>query len=171
MFEGIVRDDYGAPRQFYWSLMLYRRWWCYILHPTGWIHIFLGYEQGMGNRILRLQYIGNILQYMQYCNILLPEANIAIYIAPWSEYCNIYCLARERLQYTGNIRFPISGLSYSVTELWMSGNTDWWMMMQRKFIQMKAYWLVDVSGSYCSLKISIAVTYSSVKKIIIYIWQ
>ena len=98
----------------------------------------------------------------------MEEGEVTLYFI----YCNIiYCLARERLQYTGNIRFPISGLSYSVTELWMSGNTDWWMMMQRKFIQMKAYWLVDVSGSYCSLKISIAVTYSSVENIIIYIWH
>ena len=42
----------------------------------------------------------------------------------------------------------------------MSGNADWWVMMQRKFIEMKAYGMVDVSR----LQISIAVTYSSVKK-------
>ena len=46
----------------------------------------------MGNRICNIQYIDNILQYMQYSNILLPEANIAIHMVCQRRilrHCNI----------------------------------------------------------------------------------
>ena len=60
-----------------------------------------------------LQYIGNILRYiniLQYiaiCTTYILQLQLLQYIR--AAYCNIiYCLARERLQYTGNIRFPTS---------------------------------------------------------------
>ena len=61
----------------------------------------------VGNRILRLQYIGNILQYMQYCNILLPEANIVIYIVYLENGYNIRAIYGSPSL--------VLGLSYSVT--------------------------------------------------------
>ena len=48
----------------------------------------------MGNRICNIQYIDNILQYMQYSNILLPEANIAIYMVCQRRILQyIWCIA------------------------------------------------------------------------------
>ena len=48
----------------------------------------------MGNSICNIQYIDNILQYMQYHNILLPEANIAIYMVCQRRILQyIWCIA------------------------------------------------------------------------------
>ena len=88
----------------------------------------------MGTRILRLQYIGNILQYMQYmqyCNILLPEANIAIYAVClrrilrycnilYSEatiYCSIYCYCSYYLLYGLMV-----GLIFEEVEIFVSAS-------------------------------------------------
>ena len=66
------------------------------------------YYPGLGNRIYCVD------QYIAYCNILLPEANIAIIaicLRRILQYCNIAIYCTPRLQYIGNIRFPTSASS------------------------------------------------------------
>ena len=75
----------------------------YYIHSTSFAVSAGQIGSGLGNRVCNIQYIDNILQYMRYYNISLPEANIAIYGVSEANIAMYMVHCAPRLQYIATL--------------------------------------------------------------------